>query len=524
MRRRCWWKSIKSSVVCTMAVTVAGVGVPLASAHPNVDPSPVIAPDAARSTSGDYATDVFSDPWDFSNDEDVPPIALVGSENSYGITRNGNGTLTVASVNNTTIKLVRTWGVELPWGRDGLVAPVDAGRYTRLSFSMCLSGALNMAVHYWNAAGEQGLLPFYPGAGCAVYDLDLRNTSGNPPGYQTPWAGSMVRVELLRGGSQTGANPLVDITLDWVRLRRADAPVSPPAGVPIPKVLTPNVEGGADYASSNGNPWDFDGPDDVALTGDMTNVAYANGEMTGTTIRNDSFVELPLRSETNPDRYHRATVEMCLDGPMGFANAPGGGMNARFAWLPENFPAWSETQDIIVYPGCHRMTVDLSTTPPGAVNDEGTMFKRGWRGQRFEQFRFDINEDPGARNFSLREIKLADDAAFSGTYDISYTDVGRRRRDRRHLGDHQPRRLRRHAHRPEPAGDRRRQHLHVERHLGHRRAAAERHLLGVRHDAQRIERRDRVLDRPGAHREAGARIAQLLRAGEPGAAPRHPHG
>lgn len=416
-------RSIRSIAVCTVAVTVAGVGVPLASAHPNVDPAPAVAPDAARSTSGDYATDVFSDPWDFSNDEDVPPIALVGAENSYGITRNGNGTLTVASVNNSTIKLVRTWGVELPWGRDGLVAPVDAGRYTHLSFSMCLDAALHMAVHYWNAAGEQGLLPFYPGAGCQVYNLDLRNTSANPPGYQTPWAGSMTRVELLRGGTPTGLNPLVNITLDWVRLRRADAPVSPPTGVPIPKVISPNVEGGADYASSNGNPWDFEGPDDVALTGDMTNVAFGNGEMTGTTIRNDSFVELPLRSETNPDRYHRATVEMCLDGPMGFANAPGGGMNARFAWLPENYPTWSETQDIIVYPGCHRMTVELSTTPAAAVNDEGTMHKRGWRGQRFEQFRFDINEDPGARNFSLREIKLADDAAFSGTYDITYTDV-----------------------------------------------------------------------------------------------------
>jgi 3'-phosphoadenosine 5'-phosphosulfate (PAPS) 3'-phosphatase len=113
VRRRCWRKSIKSITsiaVCTVAVTIVGVGVPVASAHPNVDPAPVVAPDAARSTSGDYATDVFSDPWDFSNDEDVPPIALVGAENSYGITRNGNGTLTVASVNNSTIKLVRTWG------------------------------------------------------------------------------------------------------------------------------------------------------------------------------------------------------------------------------------------------------------------------------------------------------------------------------------------------------------------------------------------------------------------------------
>ncbi len=410
----------------TACLVVAALVAPVtsvASAHPNVDAAPAIAPDASRSTSGDYATDQFADPWDFSNDDDVPPIPLVGSENSFGISRSADGLLTVASVNNSTIKLVRTWGVQLPWGRDGQLAPVNADRYSRLSFSMCIDQALHMAVHYWNAAGEQGLLPFYPTAGCRVYDLDLRDTSANPPGYRLPWSGAMTRVELLRGGTPTGQNPLVNITLDWVRLRRQDAPVAPPTGVPIPRLLTPNVEGGVDYATANGNPWDFEGPDDVATTGDVTNVAFANGAMTGTTIRNDSFVELPMRSEFVPDRYHRATVDMCLEGRMGFENAPGGGMNARFAWQPQFYDAWSETQDIVVYPGCHRWTVDLSTNPAVAVNDEGTVHQRGWRGQRFDHLRFDINEDPGARNFAIREIKFADDAAFSDTYDITFTDV-----------------------------------------------------------------------------------------------------
>ncbi len=417
MRRRHWLVSL----VCVSSLTLAIA--PVASAHPNVDTAPAIAPDASRSTSGDYATDTFGDPWDFSNDDDVPPIPLVGSENSFGITRNSNGTLSVASVNNSTVKLVRTWGVQLPWGRDGLLHPVNADRYTHLSFSMCLGASLNMAVHYWNSAGQEGLLPFYPDAGCRVYDIDLRDTSQNPPGYQAPWAGAMTRVELLRGGARAGGNPVVDITVDWVRLRRADAPVQPPAGIPIPRLLTPNVEGGEDYATANGNPWDFNGPDDVASTGDIRNIGFANGEMSGTTFRNDSFVELPMRTELNPDRHHRATVEMCLDGPMSFADAPGGGMNARFAWQPREYPAWSETQDIVVYPGCHRMTVDLSSSPATALNDEGTVHKLGWRGQRFDHLRFDINEDPGARNFTLREIKLADDAAFSDAYDITFLDA-----------------------------------------------------------------------------------------------------
>ncbi|MCU1362006.1 MAG: hypothetical protein JWN99_3295, partial [Ilumatobacteraceae bacterium] len=165
------------------------------------------------------------------------------------------------------------------------------------------------------------------------------------------------------------------------------------------------------------------GPDDVVTMGDINNVAFNGTDMTGTSYANDPFVELPLRTELNPDRYHRATMDVCYDGPMGFADAPGGGMNARFAWLAQGAPRWSETQDIIVYPGCNRMTVDLATNPAVAVNDENTVYKSGWRGQRFENFRFDPDEDRGVRNIAIRDIKLADDAAFSSTYPITFSDV-----------------------------------------------------------------------------------------------------
>lgn len=389
-------------------------------AHPRPETAPSVSPPSPLSTSGDYATDTFSDPWDFSNAEDVPPYSLIGTENSLGIAM-GGGTLTVNSVNNSTIKLVRTWGLELPWGRDGILHPVNADRYQRLSLSMYLSDSVNMGVHYWTSAGAEGIFPFYPKAGWNQYTLDLTNNSGNSPGYQTPWSGQIVRLELLRGFK--AGNPPIDITLDWVRLHRADAPAAPPPNVPIPKVLTPSEEGGEDYASVSGNPWDFAGPDDVVTSGDIANIGFSNGDMTGTTYANDSFVELPLRSETNPDRYHRATVDVCYDGQMSFADAPGGGMNARFAWLAQGAPRWSETQDIIVYPGCNRMTVDLATNPAVAVNDENTVYQSGWRGQRFENLRFDPNEDRGARNITIRDIRLADDAAFSTSYPITFTDV-----------------------------------------------------------------------------------------------------
>jgi hypothetical protein len=191
----------------------------------------------------------------------------------------------------------------------------------------------------------------------------------------------------------------------------------------MPQVLTPNEQGGTDLATAAGNPWDFADLGDIYEIGDLANLGFGPGGMTGQTVANDPYVEVRLPTPINPDRYHRATVEVCYDGPMSFADARGGGMNARFAWFAEGGPGWSETQDIVIYPGCNTMTVDLATDPAVAVNDENTVFKRGWRGQRITRFRYDLNEDRGVRGFTLRSLKLADDAAFVDNYAITYQDT-----------------------------------------------------------------------------------------------------
>jgi hypothetical protein len=415
MKRRSW--SIASIIgVVAAAVVVTGS----ASAHPTESAGPASAPPAAASTGGDYATDVLGDPWDFSNPEDVPPIPLVGTENSFGISV-ANGVLTVDAQANSTIKLIRTWGAELAWGRDGLHVPADAAAYTHLSFAMNLDQKRNMGVHYWTESGAQNIVPFTVlGPGWASYDIDMTS-----PGLLGPnvWSGKIVRLEILAGGGFPGTARF-PMQLDWARLHRADASAAP-TSAPTVRVLTPSEEGGADYATVSGDAWDFGGTDDIVSSGDLTISSFANGNLNGTTTANDSFVELPLRSPLNTDRYHRATIDVCFGGGFSFANAPGGGMNARFAWYDDGGGTWSETQDIIIYPGCNRMTIDLATTPAIAVNDENTVYKAGWRGLHISALRFDLNEDPGRRDFSLNEIRLADDAAFSTTYPVTFnTDVG----------------------------------------------------------------------------------------------------
>ena len=417
MQRR-WWKigTVAGLVLSAVVVTAP------AMAHPTTESAASTAPpSAAFSTSGDYATDVLGDPWDFSNDEDVPPIPIVGSEGGLGISRDPSGVLIVNAQGGTTIKLVRSWGMELPWGRDGLLRPIDAGIYTRLSFRIYLDQQRFMGVQFFNEAGQGCIVGFLAAAGWSEPDVDL--TGAGLAGCQTGWTGKIIRLQLLAGSPQPGSPNQLYVQLDWARLHRADASAKPVSS-PIVRVVSPSEEGGADYATVSGNAWDFAGPDDVVRTGDITNGSFDGNSYNGTTFANDSWVELPMRTPLITDRYHRATIDVTYYGPFSFADAPGGGMVARFAWYDEGGGVWSETQDIIIYPGHNRMTIDLATTPAAAVNDENTVYKAGWRGLKITNLRFDLNEDRGYRNFSLYDIRLADDAALSsGTFPITFNST-----------------------------------------------------------------------------------------------------
>ena len=416
MQRR-WMK-----IAAIVGLAMSGIAVTSsANAHPIPIPPPDPAPPtAALSTSGDYATDILGDPWDFSNDEDVPPVDIIGTEGSFSISR-AAGVLTLGARNGSLVKLVRNWVLELPWGRDGLLKPIDASVYTHFSTRLNIDqGRRDMLVRYVNDAGQSGTVRIVNSAtfGWHDYDIDLTQPSIN--GAASVWTGKIVRFDILAGGPSDGNPDAFTMQVDWARIHRANAPVAPDAS-PVVKVLSPSDEGGADYATVSGDPWDFTGSDDVLTSGDLANISFATGNLTATSIRNDPFVELPLRSPLITDRYHRATVDICYDGGFSLADAPGGGMNGRFAWFDEGGQTWSETQDIVVYPGCNRMTIDLATNPAVAVNDEGTVYKAGWRGLRISRLRFDPDEDRGLRNISLNDIRLADDAAFSTTYPITFS-------------------------------------------------------------------------------------------------------
>ncbi|MEO6157566.1 MAG: hypothetical protein ABIQ39_08035, partial [Ilumatobacteraceae bacterium] len=319
------------TAMLSSAVLVTALAVVPAAAHPGPAVPPPVSPGASISTGGDYATDVFGDPWDFSNDEDVQPIPMVGCEPSRtqvgpdsacDISRSSDGWLNVTTHKSTIVKLIGNWDLELPWGRDGELNPVDASRYSRLSFSMCVpadTGQLNLGIRYYNEWGQPGQIGFFAYPGCKVYAIDL--TIGQAISGGAAWTGKIVRLDILSGGPTNPIfpDPAVVLKLDWVRLHRPDTPDTPPAGLPAVKVLTPNADGGNDYGGDVGNTWDMTSSSDALDAHQITNTAYGPGGMTGMTTSNDPYVEFPLPVAFNPDRYHRFSADLCLSGAMSFA-------------------------------------------------------------------------------------------------------------------------------------------------------------------------------------------------------------
>ena len=411
-----------------------------------VDVAPPIAPPGASwSSGGDFATDEFGDPWDFSNAEDVDTTTGVGVYQPRGQATLGNGALTVPSRPGTIVRLLMSWTQasadgalkSLPWGRDGWKHPIDPGRYTRVSFRVYSSTTIEGGIRWTNADGAVGVMNVTVAAGWNTYVKDLTNYANYPhagsqgvcpanlaPGQCNPWQGAVVNLEFLHG-----SGPNADLSFDWFRLTRPDAPTDPPADArstpPTPLVISPSEVGGADYATTQrANPWDLTGPDDIVDMNQLANVSYSSGDLTATATSNDPMVELALNGPIDPDRFHRVTVDVCYDGTFGLDDAPGQGMVGRLAWMsPFTAGQWTVTQDFIVFPGCESITLDLATSPALAVNDEDAPHLTGWRGQPITRFRFDFEEDLGQRSVRLSNVRLADDAAFSDAYGITFDDA-----------------------------------------------------------------------------------------------------
>ncbi|MGH9084692.1 MAG: hypothetical protein ACRDYW_04515 [Acidimicrobiales bacterium] len=196
---------------------------------------------------------------------------------------------------------------------------------------------------------------------------------------------------------------------------------------PAPVVIDPDRTGGLDYATWAGNAWDLNDAGDVYRVGNA-DWAVANGLLYGRNtgpLTNDPHVVLSQYGAIDGSRFHRLTLRMGHEGGFGLEDAPGAGMNSRIVWTVPSNPSLAQvSDDLVVYPGWHTNTLDLATWPPNAIAEPGTPGQAGWAGQQITSFRIDPNEDPGARQWYIDDVRLAeDDTAYGGTFDIRFRDL-----------------------------------------------------------------------------------------------------
>ena len=170
--------------------------------------SALIASEPVVPESADYASEVLSDPWDFSNSADVAGPANIAA-----------GLLTYSPSSKVQPSLVNSTASSQAWGRDGRTSPADASRYTIMSLRLWSSarspGGVSWTTCGWDKTACRGFYAFMMKPGWNVYDLKLR--SSGLASSPAAWSGWVTGLRLTGASGPT-------VKVDWARLRE---PVEP---------------------------------------------------------------------------------------------------------------------------------------------------------------------------------------------------------------------------------------------------------------------------------------------------------
>jgi hypothetical protein len=454
-----------------------------AEAAPAVEAPPAVAPPAdvpPRSVPAapDFATEVFADPWDFSNPEDM----LLDNGPTMGMQAAAIRDGQLRFDMSTPGYLSPLWGGYpggLYLGREG-GAPqnqIDASRYTRVSFSAYASQTTAAGLMWFTCEGLDpacmGGQPLELKAGWHTYDIAVANGAYGLP--QT-WSGRIT-------GLRFALSPTTptSFAMDWLRLYQPvstvevsgnglswdvddDAgdnnPDQPgwgalPCGSPCdlsflppgtyrmveggahstpvtlrrparPVILDPDAVGGADYATEAGNPWDFDSPADVASVGNTSVLGYGaklSAVNAGPTM-NDPFVWMRLPTGSiDAGRFHRLSVTSSFEGAFDLTDSAGGGSHGRIVWQrpDQNVDTVVQTKEWVTYSGTSRQTYDLNS--PG-IHEDDVGNRLPWSSSAVTGLRWDANEDRGPRRWTLDRVALRADDEAGTSFAIRWYDAG----------------------------------------------------------------------------------------------------
>lgn len=194
---------------------------------------------------------------------------------------------------------------------------------------------------------------------------------------------------------------------------------------PMPVVLDPDVSGGLDVNEvMGGSRWDMNEASDISSQPNVAGSVAAgifHGRNSGPAVY-DPGVVFRTPGVIDGTRFHRLTVKTSFDGPFSLADAPGGGMVARWIWGAQGEVGLTSSEDLVVAPGDNTITVDLNGDKSKVVDSETP--RLGWTGQRVNYVRFDPNEDPSAdRTWRIDDVKLAEDDKGAGSFAVRFTDA-----------------------------------------------------------------------------------------------------
>lgn len=161
----------------------------------------------------DFATEAFTGAWDFSEASDLPNIPGLNTI-GFSNVRVENGKWMATGAAQANLRLLQSWE-SIPIGRDGALFPIDADRFTHLTFRMRLSGESRAAAEVtWYDCGRtvlecKGGVGFQVAEGWNTYTIPLVN---DPAKGDVEWAGE------IRGLILTPSAKAADIEIDWIRL------------------------------------------------------------------------------------------------------------------------------------------------------------------------------------------------------------------------------------------------------------------------------------------------------------------
>ena len=396
---------MKARLLAVLVVVAVGLGLP--------------APAPAAVEMPDFATRTYGDPWDFSNRQDfaAPLQGWTTKASNLAVT---NGKLSFDMTSMGELALVRGFGsIAIPWGRDGSIHPIDAAKYTRLSFS--LNAQIPVATPgqvTWMTCGTlavscQGGQPVTIKPGWNTYDFALRNEYQSLP---KEWSGMVQSLSLVPIGGNVAAG---HFDIDWIRLYD---PTGSGETTPLNR-LEPEPKRGGDYASIiRGDTWDFSQPSDLLLSRNAA-VSFDGASLlrgqNDAPVMNDPFLIFPTPTPFSGTRFHRFSIRIFYDGKFSLEDNVGGGMNGRVMWNVAGSDVLQVSQDILIYPGWQTITFDMNA--PGIIDETQVNGRIGWAGQTITSLRFDPNEDRGPRNWVIDWVRLGSDRPF-GSLDVVRRD------------------------------------------------------------------------------------------------------